>query len=93
MKFEIQIQEVDKDSEPDWEAMGVPKPKGKRNYKFRRCMIDTYDLEYVKEYTDTQSILKCTWMEDSVIVVGGYDDLVIKINDIENAYLSDEENE
>lgn len=91
MKLEIQIQELDKESEPNWEGMGVDRPKGKRAYKFRRCMIDTYDIEYVKEYTDDKSILKCTWMEVEVIVVGSYDDLTIKINDLENSYLEFED--
>lgn len=93
MRFEIQIQELDKENEPDWEGMGVPRPKGKRNYKYRRCWIDTYDLEYIKEYTEKQCILKCTWMEESVIVEGSYDTLTIKINDLENAELEYGEDE
>lgn len=90
MRLEINIQELDKDSEPNWDAMGIDKPKGKRNYKFRRCLIDTLDVEYVKEYTKEQSILKCTWMEEAVVIVGGYDDVVIKINDLENSNYEDE---
>lgn len=91
MRLEIQIQEIDKDSEPNWEAMGVDKPKSKRNYKFRRCLIHVGDLEYIKEYTKEQSILKCIWMEESVVVAGGYDDLVIKVNDLENSFYEGED--
>lgn len=91
MKLEIQIQELDKESEPNWEGMGVDRPKGKRAYKFRRCMIDTYDIEYVKEYTEDKSILKCTWMEIEVVVLKNYDDLTIQINDLENSYLEYED--
>lgn len=91
MRFEIQIQELDKESEPDWEGMGVDRPKGKRNYKFRRCMVDTFDIQYVKEYTNDKSIIKCEWMEDAVIVLGNYDELCIKINDLENAELEEDE--
>lgn len=84
-RLEIHIQEVNKSDEPDWEAMGVVKPKGARSFKYRRCLVDTQDIEYVKEYTKDQSILKCVWMEEGVIVKYNYDDLAIKINDLENS--------
>ena len=91
MKLEIEIQELDKSNEPDWEAMGVKPKRAKPTYKYRRCLIDTLDIEYVKEYDDTHSIVKCVWMEESVVVLSGYDDIVIRINDIENAnYEGDE---
>lgn len=90
MRWEIHIQELDKESEPNWEAMGVDKPKGNRKYKHRRCVIDTQDLEYLKEYSKNHSILKCTWMEEAVIVLGDYDSLQIKLNDLENSNNSDE---
>jgi hypothetical protein len=93
MKLEIQVREIDKSEEPDWEAMGV-KPKNKKSsYKFRRWFIDTYDIEYVKEYDKDLSIMKCTWMEESVMVIGSYDDIVIKVNDLENSYFEEEDEE
>jgi hypothetical protein len=84
MRWEIHIQELDKESEPNWESMGVDRPKGKRIYKYRRCIIDTQDLEFLKEYSKEQSILKCTWMEEAVIIKGEYDALAITLNDLEN---------
>lgn len=91
MKYEIQLREIDKAEEPDWEGMGVDRPKGKRKYKYRRCWLDTYDIEYIKEYDDTHSIIKLTWMEDAAICLKGYDELCLEINDLENARLGEDD--
>jgi hypothetical protein len=93
MKLEIQVREIDKSEEPDWDAMGVRPKNRKSSYKFRRWFIDTYDIEYVKEYDKDLSIMKCTWMEESVMVIGAYDDIVIKVNDLENSYFEEEDEE
>lgn len=85
MKYEIEIRELDKTDEPDWEAMGVKPKKVKSSYKYRRCLIDTCDIEYLKEYDDSHSIIKCNWMEESVVIIGDYDTLAVRINDLENS--------
>lgn len=90
MRYELQLREFDKSEEPDWEGMGVDKPKGKRKYKYRRCWIDTYDLQYIKEYDNEHSIIKCDWMEEAVICLKNYDDLLIEINDLENAKMDED---
>lgn len=89
MRMEIQVQRTKSNSDYDWEAMGIKPPKGETF--FRRLTIDTYDLEFIEEYNKKLTLLKCAWMESAVLVAGYYDDLLIQINDLENAHLEDEE--
>ena len=75
----------------DWEGMGLKPPKGKEVWK--RRLIDTIDIEFVDEYTKDLSLLKCTYMESPCVVKGNYDEICIKINDLENAEYQEEDGE
>ena len=83
MRIEIQVKMIDDDSGVDWEALGVPKPK-KAKTVYRRRLVDTYDLEYLAEFTDKESLMKFNWFEKAIIVQGDYEELVSLILSVED---------
>jgi hypothetical protein len=82
MRWEVEIQRRKSDNTYDWEGMGMKPPKGEVYY--RRCLIDTLDIELIEELNKEFSLLKCTWMESAVVVKGGYNDLTLALHVIED---------
>lgn len=74
----------------DWEKLGIKKPKSGKEL-FRRRLINTEDVIYVGEYSETETLLKVTWFEDALIVKGSYDFITQSLFECETFYELEDE--
>lgn len=70
--------------EPDWETMGVARPKNPPQYSYRRTYLDAFQIERPIEIPGVKNefVLRLISGED-MICLGDFDQFCITLHDIE----------
>lgn len=78
--------------EPDWEQMGVARPKNPPQYSYRRTYLDAFQIERPIEIPGVKNefVLRLISGEDMVIK-GDYDQFCIQLDDIEEQMIIEDE--
>ena len=71
-------------SEPDWDSMGVTRPRNQPQYSYRRTYLDAGIIERPIEIPGNKKEFVLRFMNDEdMVCLGSYDDFCIALHDIE----------
>lgn len=79
-------------SEPDWEMMGIPRPKNQSQYSYRRTYLDAGIIDRPIEIPgNKREFVLRLFSGDDIIVKGDYDQFCIQLDDIEEQMMIEDE--
>lgn len=79
-------------SEPDWDRMGVTRPRSQPKYSYRRTYLDAGIIDRPIEIPgNKKEFVLRLFSGDDIIVKGDYDQFCIQLDDIEERMMIEDE--
>ena len=79
-------------SEPDWDSMGVTRPRNQPQYSYRRTYLDAGIIDRPIEIPgNKREFVLRLFSGDDIIVKGDYDQFCIQLDDIEEQMMIEDE--